>query len=72
MQKFKSLTGEGLIFGIDEGRVEEFLESRGFEDIKDAGSDFLKNTYFTGVNQKRGVVPGYAIVHAGVMSQEGG
>jgi methyltransferase (TIGR00027 family) len=66
MRRYERLTGEGLTFGIEEGMIEKFLGQRGFYQIKNADSDFLKKTYFMGVNQKRIVAPVYAIVHATV------
>lgn len=67
MQRWRGVTGEGLVFGIEKGQVEEFLASRGFEDIVNADSDALRRAYFDGAGQgKRVVAPVYAIVHATV------
>jgi methyltransferase (TIGR00027 family) len=70
MRRYQRLTGEGVIFGIEEGTIEEFLEHRGFYQIQNITSEFLKNTYFTGVNRKRVVAPVYALVHATVKPSE--
>ena len=66
MQRTRPYTGEGLIFGIDEGKVEEFLRVRGYTQIKNVTSEELKKAYFTGANQTRSIAPIYAIVHATV------
>lgn len=66
MQRTKRYTGEGLVFGIEEGQVEEFLRVRGYTEIQNVTSEDLKRMYFTGVNQTRTIAPIYAIVHATV------
>ena len=70
MRRYQKLTGEGVIFGIEEGAIEEFLSRRGFHGIKNTDSEFLTKTHFTGVNQRRAVAPAYAIVHATVGAAE--
>jgi methyltransferase (TIGR00027 family) len=67
MQRWRGVTGEGLVFGVEKARIEEFLAQRGFENIVNADSDTLKRAYFSGANQSaRIVAPAYAIVHATV------
>ena len=66
MQRVMQYTGEGLTFGIEEGRVEEFLRKRGFTQIQNVTSEDLRKAYFTGMNQARAIAPIYAIVHAAV------
>jgi methyltransferase (TIGR00027 family) len=66
IQRYRRMTGEGLTFGIPEGEVEEFLQQRGFDQVKDTHSEELKEMYFKDVNQNRQVVSGYAIVSARV------
>ena len=66
MQRAKRYTGEGLVFGIEEGQVEEFLRARGYAQIQAVTGKDLKRIYFTGVNQTRAIAPIYAIVHATV------
>ena len=66
MQRYSRFTGEGLVFGIEEGQVEAFLLARGYTQIQNVTSEDLKRLYFTGVNQTRAVAPIYAIVHAAV------
>jgi len=45
--------GEPLKFGIDEGTVEAFLESRGFSQVHNVTGEDLKRTYFHGANKDR-------------------
>jgi methyltransferase (TIGR00027 family) len=66
MQRAKRYTGEGLVFGIEEGQVEEFLRVRGYTQICNVTGQDLKRVYFTGVNRTRAIAPIYAIVHATV------
>ena len=66
MQRAKRYTGEGLVFGIEQGQVEAFLRARGYTQIQNVTSEDLKRIYFTGVNQTRAIAPIYAIVHATV------
>lgn len=66
MQLAKRYTGEGLIFGIEEGQIEGFLRARGFTQIQNLTSEDLRRLYCTGVNQARTIAPIYAIVHATV------
>jgi O-methyltransferase involved in polyketide biosynthesis len=64
MERARRYTGEGLVFGIEEGQVEEFLRVRGYTQIQNVTSADLARKYFTGVNQTRTIAPIYAIVHA--------
>ena len=66
MQRTKRYTGEGLVFGIEDGRVEAFLRDLGYTHIKNVSSEDLRMLYFTGVNQSRAIAPIYAIVYAAV------
>lgn len=66
MRRYQRLTGEGVIFGIEEGTIEEFLHHRGFYRVNNADSERLKQMYLTGANQHRPLAPTYAIVHATV------
>jgi methyltransferase (TIGR00027 family) len=58
--------GEPFTFGIEEGKIEEFLSNRGFCQIRNASPEFLETTYFTGANQGRKVCPYIPTVHATV------
>ena len=67
MQRWRGVTGEGLVFGIEKGHIEEFLAQRGFESIVNADADTLRKTYFADASRRaRVVAPVYAIVHATV------
>jgi len=41
------VTGEGYLFGIDQGGIEPFLTRRGFWDVTNVESEDLKRLYFT-------------------------
>lgn len=58
--------GEPPTFGIQENNIEEFLEKRGFDQIKDIKMDSLRKAYFKGKNKKRKVSPWVGIVNATV------
>jgi len=62
MRRYRFMTGEGLTFGIPQGQVGEFLQSRGFHQVIDITTDELKAAYFTGMNANRKVAGGYGIV----------
>ncbi len=66
MARSSRFTGEGLVFGIEEGTIEEFLSQRGFTQIQNATSRDLDRLYLTGANQGRHVAPVYAVVSATV------
>ncbi len=66
MARSSRFTGEGLIFGIEEGAIEEFLSQRGFYQIQNATGRDLDRLYLTGANQGRHVAPVYAVVNANV------
>ena len=64
MRRYRSMTGEGLTFGIEEGAVEAFLKKRGFHQVRDMDANGLKQAYFTGRNAGRKIASGYGIVVA--------
>ena len=66
MRRAARLTGEEYLFGIDEGEVEEFLVKRGFSNVRNVTFADLKPIYFTGVNARRKMPRGLAIVSANV------
>jgi methyltransferase (TIGR00027 family) len=66
MQSTSRYTGERLVFGIEEGLIQDFLQARGYSHIVNVTSQDLERAYFTGANQGRKVAPIYAIVHAAV------
>lgn len=64
MQRYRGMTGEDLRFGFPVSQIELFLHQRGFKHIKNIRSEELKTLYFSGKNQSRNVMAGYAIVSA--------
>jgi O-methyltransferase involved in polyketide biosynthesis len=62
MKRYQRLTGEVMVFGIEEGMIEAFLEQRGFYQIKNATNDFLARAYLP----NREVASVYAIASATV------
>ena len=66
MQRYGRITGERLTFGIEQGKVVDFLCQRGYHQIKEITSQYLKKAYFTGTKRERPIAPIYAIVHATV------
>jgi methyltransferase (TIGR00027 family) len=66
MRRYKAVSGEEIIFGIDRSHIKEFLENRGFDHVANVTGDDLHRMYFKGVNEKRQVAPIYSIVHATV------
>ncbi|HSF79886.1 MAG TPA: class I SAM-dependent methyltransferase [Anaerolineales bacterium] len=62
IRRYRFMTGEGLTFGIPEGKVGAFLQAHGFQQVKDVTMNELKAAYFTGINASRKVVGGYGIV----------
>jgi methyltransferase (TIGR00027 family) len=55
---------EPLQFGIEDGKVEEFLSSRGFKKIINITSENYKKAYFNGKNANREVCSLLAFAHA--------
>jgi len=70
MRRLRRITGEERIFGIEKRTIEAFLGQRGFYQVKNVTSEFLKKTYFTGANKRREVASGYGIVSAIVRPHE--
>jgi methyltransferase (TIGR00027 family) len=64
MRRYRFMTGEGLIFGIEEGAVDAFLKMRGFSQVRDMDANGLKQAYFTGRNAERNITSGYGIAVA--------
>ncbi len=57
---------EPLMFGIEEGKIDEFLSRRGFYQVKNVTGEYFKAAYFKGVNQDRQVCSCCGFVHATV------
>ncbi len=66
MHQAARVTGEGYLFGIDQGKIEPFLTQRGFRDVCNADAAELTQLYFTGANAGRAVASGNAIASARV------
>ncbi len=66
LEQARRFTGEGLVFGIEAGRIGEFLRARGFDRIVDVTAEDLHAKYFTGANRARVIAPIYAIAQATV------
>ncbi len=64
MRRYRFMSGEGLTFGIPEGKASEFLKQRGFARVKDVSGADLKALYFSGPNAARKVAWGYGIAVA--------
>ncbi len=60
------LTGEGLSFGIEQGKLGVFLNQRGFKNIREITGGDLQRLYFYGANKNRSVANYYAIADAEV------
>ncbi|MGR9086141.1 MAG: SAM-dependent methyltransferase [Gammaproteobacteria bacterium] len=58
--------GEPLSFGIEEGKIREFLTERGFCEITEVSPEFLTNAYFKAAKQNRQFPPFFPLVHAAV------
>jgi methyltransferase (TIGR00027 family) len=57
-------TSEPLTFGIEKEKIESFLVERGFQNIKDVDSEYLKERYFKDQHRNRKIKPWWRIVHA--------
>ena len=57
-------TSEPLTFGIEKEKIESFLVDRGFQNVKDVGSEYLKELYFKNQHRNRKIKPWWRIVHA--------
>jgi methyltransferase (TIGR00027 family) len=69
MKRYRRFTGEGLVFGIEDGKIVEFLETRGFCKVVNANGDDFKRLYFSGTDKE--VAPIYSIAYAEVYSHAG-
>jgi methyltransferase (TIGR00027 family) len=66
MRRYRFMTGKGLTFGIEEGKIESFLQERGFSQVRDMDANGLRQAYFNGKNVGRKIASGYGIVVAAV------
>lgn len=63
MRRYRGLTGEGLGFSIPIAAIRDFLEARGFTQVKNADHVALESAYYNG-SRPRKVADGYAIASA--------
>ena len=56
-----SRTSEPFTSGLEEDKIDSFLQKRGFQNIKDVGSDYLKSMYFKKYPERR-IKPWWRIV----------
>jgi len=63
MRRNRRLSGESLVFGIPIDSIQEFLEERGFTQVKNADHVALEKAYYSG-SRPRKVADGYAIASA--------
>ncbi len=68
MHRYARVTGEDLVFGIEEGTIEDYLQKRGFDQIVNVDYRYFQKAYFSKGGRTCLVAPIYAIVHAGVNS----
>lgn len=66
MHKAAKVTREDYLFGIDKGKINQFLRQRGFHEVRNVTSDDLHRLYFHGKNAKRILPNGCDIVSASV------
>ena len=57
---------EKFTFGIEEGRIEDYLRARGFQQVHEVNNEELERMYCTGENRGRRVVSGISIVSANI------
>ena len=60
------LSRENRAFGIEKGKIKEFLTKKGFKNIINTNANQLEHLYCTKSNSHRTVAQNYAIVHAEV------
>lgn len=66
IRRLMRVIGEKIIFGIDEGQIEQFLAERAFCDVRNVNAEDLKRLFFTGRNAGRVISKGVDIVSARV------
>ncbi|WP_022664044.1 SAM-dependent methyltransferase [Desulfospira joergensenii] len=62
--KIASESDEPLAFGIEKGKIEDFLRERGFHNIECITDEYFKSHYFTGCNEGMKSTPILSLVHA--------
>ncbi len=66
MHRYARMTGEDLVFGIEEGTIVDYLQALGFDRIVNADYRYFQQAYFSKGGKTSPVAPIYAIVHAEV------
>ncbi|MGE5225190.1 MAG: SAM-dependent methyltransferase [Omnitrophica WOR_2 bacterium] len=66
MHRYSRMTGEDLIFGIEEGTIVDYLQKRSFDQIVSVDYQYFQKVYFSKGGMISPVAPIYAIVHARV------
>jgi len=66
MRRVRPISGEGLTFSIPEGKLLDFMQTRGFIHVIDVTSEELHKKYFIGQNSRRKLAWGYGIALAEV------
>lgn len=64
MHRYSRMTGEDLVFGIEEGTIVDYLQKRGFDQIVNVDYRYFQKAYFSKGGMTSPVAPIYAIVHA--------
>ena len=66
VSRFLTLIGEPYTFGIEENKIEAFLNDRGFHKVRNVGAEYLKKTYFGGAYEMIRMKKFESIVYATV------
>jgi len=66
LRQFVEQEGAPLLFGIKEGKVEDFFRQRGFRTVKNVSSASCKERYFKNAGSDRNVSTMFNFVHATV------
>ena len=69
LRQFVEAEGAPLQFGIEEGKLEEFFQARGFDSVKNVTSASCKAQYFKSASCDRMVSPMFNFVHATVTNR---
>ncbi len=70
MRRCVERRGDPYTFGIEEGTIEEFLDKRGYDQVKEMTAKSLEDTYINSRNLSRKVSPFFSVVHATVKPRE--
>ena len=70
LHQFVASEGAPLQFGIEEGKLEEFFNQRGFDEVTNVTSASCKEKYFNNASGGRTVSPMFNFVHATVSTKQ--